>query len=163
MLDLAAAERLTTGCCIILSTPSFCAVLHKQVCLWYQLMLQYIDSSQSYHESSFIDRLFALQLLEQQVTSSHERSHFFRHVNGRLHTTHIFSGKLDLLGFFSFLSLPPRPLPNNLVVILVDDDAADVIFEWATVEDGSINEEQLRPISEDELAKSQAAAINCNL
>ena len=128
MLDLAAAERLTTGCCIILSTPSFCAVLHKQVfrCLH---MLRYIHSSLAYHESSFIDRLFALQLLEQQVTSSHERSHFFRHVNGRLHTTHIFSGKLDLLGFFSFLSLPPRPLPNNLVVILVDDDAADIIFE----------------------------------
>lgn len=115
-----------------------------------------------YHESSFIDRLFALQLFEQQVTSSHERSHFFRHVNGRLQTTQIFSGKLDLLGFFSFLPLPPRPLPNNRVVILVGD-AFDVIVECARGADGSINDEQLRPMREDELAKSQAAAINCNL
>mmetsp|Transcript_21574 Transcript_21574/g.35586 ORF Transcript_21574/g.35586 Transcript_21574/m.35586 type:complete len:117 (-) Transcript_21574:131-481(-) len=110
-----------------------------------------------YHESSVIDRLFALQLLEQQVTSSHERSHFFRHVNGRLHTTQIFSGKLDLLGFFSFLSFPPRPpLPNNRVVILLGGAIT-------TGADGSINDEQLLPMREDELAKIQAAAINWSL
>lgn len=132
-------------------------------------VLFYLLPSQSklfiYHESSFIDRLLALQLFEQQVTSSHERSHFFRHVNGRLHTTQIFSGKSDLLGFFSFLPLlpPPRPLPNNLVVILLGDDPMDGVVEWATGVVGSRNDEQLRPISEDELAKSQAAAINCNL
>ena len=87
-----------------------------------------VESPKPYHESSFIDRLFALQLFEQQVTSSHDRSHFFRHVNGRLQTTHIFSGKLDLLGLFSFLPLPPRPLPNNRVVILLGD-AIGVIVE----------------------------------
>ena len=32
-------------------------------------------------------RRFALQLLEHVVTSSQHRSHFFLHVNGRLHTT----------------------------------------------------------------------------
>jgi hypothetical protein len=123
-----------------------------------------VESPKPYHESSFIDRLFALQLFEQQVTSSHDRSHFFRHVNGRLHTTHIFSGKLDLLGFFSFLPLPPRPLPNNRVVILLGD-AIGFIVECATGADGSINDEQLRPMRDDELAKIQAAAaaINWNL
>lgn len=70
---------------------------------------------------------------------------------------------MDLLGFFSFLLLlPPRPLPNNLVVILIGD-LVDVIVEWATGADGSRNDEQLRPMRDVELAKSQAAATNCNL
>ncbi len=69
-----------------------------------------------------------------------------------------------MLGFFSFLPLlPPRPLPNNLVVILLGDDSIDVIVEWTIGADGSRNAEQLLPIREDELAKSQAAAIHCNL
>jgi hypothetical protein len=36
----------------------------------------------------------ALQDLEQVVTSSQQFSHFLRHVNGRLHTTQVFTGKL---------------------------------------------------------------------
>jgi hypothetical protein len=68
-----------------------------------------------------------LQLLEQHVTSSQHLSHFFLHVNGRPQTAHIFSGKLDLLGFFSLLapSDPPPPLrPNSLHddASLRDDD-----------------------------------------
>ena len=36
------------------------------------------------------ERRFALQLLEQVVTSSQHLSHFFRHVKGRSQTTHTF-------------------------------------------------------------------------
>ena len=51
----------------------------------------------------FSRRRAALQLLEHVVTSSQHRSHFFLHVNGRSHTTHVFVGK------FSFFTprIPP--------------------------------------------------------
>ena len=62
-----------------------------------------------------IDRLFALQLFEQHVISSQLLSHFFLQVNGRPQTTQIFSGRFDLVGFFSFLSPPPPLRPNNRV------------------------------------------------
>ena len=56
------------------------------------------------------------------------------------------------------MPLPPRPLPNSRVVILLGDDAIGVIVECATGADGSINDEQLCPMRDDELAKIQAAA-----
>ena len=51
----------------------------------------------------FSRRRAALQLFEHVVTSSQHRSHFFLHVNGLLHTTHVFTGR------FSFFTprMPP--------------------------------------------------------
>jgi hypothetical protein len=63
-----------------------------------------------------------LQLLEQHVTSSQHLSHFFLHVNGRPQTTQIFSGKLDLLGFFSFFPSSTPLRPNNRHGIRCNDD-----------------------------------------
>ena len=41
-------------------------------------------------------RRLALQDFEQAVTSSQQRSHFLRHVNGRLHVTQILLGRFCL-------------------------------------------------------------------
>jgi len=57
-----------------------------------------------------LDRLrrFELHAVEQQDTSSQQRSHFFLHVKGRPHTTQIFSGRF-------FLELrSARPCPEFL-------------------------------------------------
>lgn len=40
------------------------------------------------------------QRSEQYLTSSHTRSHFFRHVNGRPQVTQSFCGKSAFFGFF---------------------------------------------------------------
>lgn len=54
--------------------------------------------------------------MEQHVTSSQQRSHFFRQVNGLSQTTQILDGKFFLLTrslFDSFFPLPPL-LPYNV-------------------------------------------------
>lgn len=51
---------------------------------------------------------FALQLLLQVVTSSQHFSHFFLHVNGRLHTTQTFEGRFSLAIVFPFLFFMKR-------------------------------------------------------
>ena len=47
-------------------------------------------------------RRFALHDLEQHVTSSQQRSHFLRQVNGRLQTTQILLGKCSLATVLPF-------------------------------------------------------------
>lgn len=49
------------------------------------------------------------------MTSSQHRSHFFLHVNGRPHTTQIFSGKFVLEGLLSTFpfALPPNNWEEN--------------------------------------------------
>ena len=55
-----------------------------------------------------------LHLFEQHVTSSQQRSHFFRHENGLPHTKHILDGKFSLL-IFVLVSTPlPRAFKADL-------------------------------------------------
>ena len=51
---------------------------------------------------------FALQLLLQVVTSSQHFSHFFLHVNGRLHTTQTLEGRFSFAIVFPFLFFMKR-------------------------------------------------------
>jgi hypothetical protein len=45
---------------------------------------------------TFSNDLFWRHLSEQYLTSFQQLAHFFRQLKGRLHTGHIFVGKLDL-------------------------------------------------------------------
>ena len=97
---------------VVLIPPKFLfrPILHKD----FNDLVQIALHSSSNNYSFAIDFLLALQLFEQHVTSSQQRSHFFLHVNGRPHTTQSFSGRSDLLGFFSFFFPPPPPPPLPL-------------------------------------------------
>lgn len=46
--------------------------------------------------ANFSNDLFRRHLSEQYLTSSQQSAHFLRQSKGRLHTGHIFVGKLDL-------------------------------------------------------------------
>jgi hypothetical protein len=49
---------------------------------------------------------------EQNFTSFHTFSHFFRHVNGRPHTAHGFSGKSDFLRIFGMVQSLGSKVPK---------------------------------------------------
>lgn len=103
--------------------PRFCEVQHspptKRIVLFqYSTILKFNQGKSHSQKSSSslvptlpLRLLSALHFFEQHVTSSQHLSHFFLHAKGLPQTTHIFSGKLDLSGFFSIF--PPFPLPRR--------------------------------------------------
>lgn len=102
----------------------------------------------------FPERLCELQLFEQHVTSSQHLSHFFLHENGRPQTTHIFSGKLDLLGFFSLFPPSPPFLPKRCHDKLSrDNDGSHDCFARGSESD--IRDDFLPTRGEGEMKKSE--------
>jgi hypothetical protein len=64
----------------------------------------------------FVSFRFLLQLLLQVDTSSQTFSHFFLHVNGRLHVTQILVGRFS---FFTPLGIVEKNLDDSLLMMLL--------------------------------------------
>ena len=75
----------------------------------------FFHSSVPFSMSFLLLRRSALHALEQHVTSSQHRSHFFRHIKGRPQTTHVLLGKSCFLTTFFLGWLPPPRRPCNRV------------------------------------------------